>query len=419
MVDTSTTMMAPQPIGAPGTFGLPSYDPYQYSNMFQIEAQAQADANAWNNAEAARNNWIAANTHFTNSFSPSRQGMGAYAGVFDAPAPNFGNTYGYGEIGGAPAANMGGYPAYGVGGGVQWEPPQSYPSENGMSLEPASWSNWGGAVSQTMNPNGFGYPAANLRDIGASSSIGGYPGMGYPALGMGLTSMPGLSSWDPQGVGYNLSMNPGANMAQITNAINTNAGWGNPHAGQALASVAYPEGSGPAGNIWSLAANPYAYNASSGATGEFQWVGPRKTAASAAGVIGPFNGGSDYWNPQSLSGAYPTGSGLSPQTMHYTLGDNVSPYNQALFAAHEINSGGYPTVQATLNNPNSTMDQMQRSIISRFEVPNPAPIPSTSFAPGTPNYSDYLGAQRGLNVLNNYLSTSAPVPTNMLGWGGR
>jgi len=417
MVDTSTTMMAPQPIGAPGTFDLysppyiPTYDPYP-----QYAAQQAAETAA----DVARGNWQAHNTTFTNSFSPSRQGAGAYAGVFDAPAPDFGNTYGYGEIGGAPQPNLGAYPAYGVGGGVQWEQPQSYPSENGMSLEPASYgTSWGGSVSQTMDPGGFGYPAANLRDIGASSSIGGYPGMGYPGLGMGMTSMPGFSSWDPQGRAYQQTLSPGANMAQIANAINTNAGWGNPHAGQALASVAYPEGSGPGGNIWSLAANPFAYNSSSGATGEFQWVGPRKAAASEAEVIGPFNGGLNYWNPQSLSGAYPTGSGLSSQTMRYGFGDNVSPYNQALFAAGEINSGGYPGVRATLNNPNSTMDQMQRSIISGFEVPNPSPIPSTSFAPSTPNYSDYIGAQRGLNVLNNYYSAQGQPFTNTLGWGGR
>jgi len=396
MVDTSTTVMAPQPIGGYDTFPaystpyIPGYDPYpQYS--------AQWAANTAN--DEAYNEWMAHNTYFGNSFSPSGEG-----GIFSAAAPDFGNTYGYGEIGGAPSASMWGYPAYGVGGGVQWEQPQSYPSENGMSLEPASYlNNWQGAIEPSINA-GMGYGFAPNYDIGASSSIGGYPGMGYPGLGMGLTSMPGYSSWDPYGVGYQKSLSPGANMAQMADAINTNTGWGNPFAGQALASVAYPEGSGPGGSIWSLAANPYAHNASSGATGEFQWVGPRNAAASQAGVIGPFNGGYNYWNPQSLSGAYPSGSGFTPQQMQALFGDNVSPYNQALFAANEINSGGYPSVYGALNNPNATMSQMQKAIISGFEVPNPPPLSPTSFAPGTPNYGDLQGAQQGLNVLNSYYS---------------
>jgi len=171
-----------------------------------------------------------------------------------------------------------------------------------------------------------------------------------------VTTPAGASNWDPQGTAYGIAygnqMSPdlqASNLNRVADYANTYGGWGNPQAGQALASIAYAEGG----------ANPFAINPVSGAQGMFQWLSPDRVA----------NAG-------------------------WALGQNAGPETQAQAAMSEINSGAYPAVYAALNNPNSSLPQMQKGLISQFENPNPVGMGAWNYAKYTPAYGDLQRAQQ-------------------------
>jgi len=433
MVDTSTTMFAPQPIGAPGTFSLSSYDPYQYSNMFQIEAQNQAAANARNNAAVAQGNWQAANTHFTNAFSPSGEG-----GIFSAPAPNFGAMPSMGDFGatGMALPSLGGYGDFGATG----MPLPSMPSASdfgatGMALPSMPYLSdfYSGGSSQT-SPSGWGIGSAQASEVpswgGATSASGQWGSMpsasDFGATGMPLPGMEGDFS-SPAGGNYNPSI--GGMQFRMPGVVDTPAGasnWDPQGVGYGIASIF-----GASDPSW------ISKNWGGAQAGEVpSWGG----ATSANGVLGAPNAGLETAiAPSSPSwtgtGGYPSVANIFGQLESSngnptSIARNVSygladPYygqqagwiNQFGKGAAGINNFAGQVLGA---NPSATVGDLYANYAGGFS-PTSHTFPWLQSV--EPSYAHNFNTNSPVPAntpINAYDPFVAPVlPTNMLGWGGR